>query len=174
MRGIIFAEVCGSPCLPGLQTAVRCGLLSEQTFSRRKYSTADCSAVRPAVRTDVFEAKIQHGRQQCGAACCQNRRFRGENTARRTAVRCGLLSEQTFSGRKYSSAYCSAVRPAVRLLPAQDRLDQIAFLVEDAARLHSEVRGTAANPSMKALSTPRVMYSCMSNPFAMRHFPFGA
>jgi len=53
--------------------------------------------------------------QQCGASCCQNGRFRGENTAARTAAQCILLSEWAFSGRKYSGADCSAVHPAVKM-----------------------------------------------------------
>ena len=77
------------------------------------YSSMDCSAVRGAVRRGVFEAKIQQGRQQCCAGCCQNGRFRGENTAAKTAVRCRLLSESIFRAQKYSSTDSAAVRFAV-------------------------------------------------------------
>jgi hypothetical protein len=40
--------------------------------------------------------------------------FSANYTARQTAVLCAVLSGGVFSGRKYSSMYCSAVRRAVR------------------------------------------------------------
>ena len=40
--------------------------------------------------------------------------FSANYTARQTAVRCVVLSEQPFSARKYSTLDCSAVRGAVR------------------------------------------------------------
>ncbi len=72
---------------------MRCGLLSEWPFWGRKYSRADSSAVRVAVKKDLLGAKIQQGRLQCGADCCQKGPFRGENTAEQTALQCGLLSD---------------------------------------------------------------------------------
>ncbi len=89
-------------------------LLSEWPFSGRKYRRADSSAVRIAVRKAFQRAKIQQGRQQCGASCCQEGLPEDENTAGQTAVRCGLLSERLPRGQKYSSIDSIAVRPAVR------------------------------------------------------------
>ncbi len=73
---------------------MRCRLLSERPFLRRKYSTADSSAVQVAVKTAFFEAKTQHGRQQCGAGCCQNASSRHKNTAAQIALLYGLLYVQ--------------------------------------------------------------------------------
>ena len=94
-------------------TAVQYELLSEWPSRGRKYSRADSSAVRVAVRMVFQRAKIQQGRQQYSASCCQNGRFRGDNTAVVTAVQCGVLSEWSSKGQKYSRADSTAVRPAV-------------------------------------------------------------
>ena len=96
---------------------MRCRLLSERPPRGRKYSRADSSAVRIAVRKASQRAKIQQGRQQCGADCCQKGLPEGKNTAGQTAVRCELLSEWLPRGQKYSSIDCIAVRLAVRLSP---------------------------------------------------------
>ncbi len=50
---------------------MRCELLSKRTFWGRKYSRADCSAVRIAVRKALFGVKIQQNRLHCSADCCQ-------------------------------------------------------------------------------------------------------
>ena len=96
------------------QTAVRCGLLSERPSRGRKYSRADSSAVRVAVRMAFQRVKIQQYRLHSGADCCQKGLPEGENTAVVTAMQCGLLSEWLPRGQKYSSIDSIAVRPAVR------------------------------------------------------------
>ena len=51
---------------------MQCELLSERPFSGQKYSRADSSAVRIAVRKASRRAIIQQDRQHSGAPRCQH------------------------------------------------------------------------------------------------------
>ena len=109
-------------------------------FGMLEKSNLDSSAVRVAVRMVLFGTKIQQGRQQCGADCCQKGFPEGENTAGQTAVRCGLLSGRLPGGQKYSSIYSIAVRPAVSTRTKSRQRPNTGTLFPTTAGLNSRAR----------------------------------
>ena len=109
-------------------------------FGMLEKSNLDSSAVRVAVRKASFGVKIQQGRQQCGAGCCQKGPFRGENTAGKTAVQCVVLSERLPGGQKYSSIDSIAVRPAVSTRTNSHQRPNTGTLFPTTAGLNSRAR----------------------------------